>query len=82
MEQKVLTGREFWTSIDRLKIQDDINTLRYGDHSDLIKQRLIDKETAADRVIDRILERKKCWMELREEMKTIQTKVAKVNSLV
>jgi hypothetical protein len=79
MEQKVLTGREFWTSIDRMKIQEDIYTLRYGDHSDLIKQRLIENETAADRVIDRILERKKCWTELSEEMHIVQKKVARVN---
>ena len=79
MEQKVLTGREFWTSIDRMKIQEDIYTLRYGDHSDLIKHRLIENETAADRVIDRILERKKCWTELSEEMHIVQKKVARVN---
>lgn len=61
MEEKVMTGREFWTKIDRMKVMQDINTLRYGDHSDDIKKRLLDNETAADRVIDRILERKKVW---------------------
>ena len=71
MEQKILTGREFWTSIDRMKVLQDINQLRYGDHSDEIKQRLILNETAADRVIDRILERKKTWYELSEDMKSV-----------
>lgn len=82
MEQKILTGREFWTSIDRMKVLQDINQLRYGDHSDEIKQRLILNETAADRVIDRILERKKTWYELSEDMKSVQTRVRKLDTQV
>jgi len=34
MEHKVLTGREFWTAVDRNRVMQDINTLRFGDHSD------------------------------------------------
>ena len=37
MENKILTGREFWTEIERKKIRDDINTLRHGDHQEEIK---------------------------------------------
>jgi len=55
MEQKILTGREFWTAIERQKVMEDINKLRHGEHSDEIKAYLLRNETAADRVIDRIL---------------------------
>ena len=82
MEQKIMTGREFWTAIDRMKVLQDINQLRYGDHSEEIKQRLKENETAADRVIDNILERKKTWYELSEDMKTVQSRVAKIDTLV
>ena len=59
MEQKVMSGREFWTSFVNMNIRQDVNMLKFGDHSDKIKQRLVANETAADRVIDRILDRKR-----------------------
>ena len=66
-----MSGREFWTSFTKMNIRQDVNMLRFGDHSEQIKQRLIANETAADRVIDRILDRKKTWYELSEDMRTV-----------
>lgn len=37
MEKKVLTGREFWTAFVNLSIRQDLNMLKFGDHSDQIK---------------------------------------------
>ena len=68
METKVQSGCEFWTEISRNKTRSAINTLRYGDHSDIIKERLTQNETAAERVIERILERNKVYQELSEDM--------------
>ena len=38
-------------------------------------------ETAADRVIDRILDRKKVWYELSEDMRTVQTRAGRLDKL-
>lgn len=81
MENKILTGREFWTAIERAKVRDDINTLRHGDHSEQIKQHLQEQETAADRVIDRILQRKTVWQELSDEMKNVRLRVNRTDEL-
>lgn len=81
MEQKVITGREFWNAIERAKKQEDINTLKFGDHSDKIKQHLQHNETAADRVIDRILQRKWVWHELTNEMKNVRNRMARTDEL-
>ena len=81
MERKVLTGQEFWTAIDRENNKSDINALRYGDRSEEIKHSLVDNETAAGRVIDRILQRKRVWHELREDMNTLRTRLGRVDEL-
>ena len=38
MEKKVLTGQEFWNAIDRQNNRSDINMLKFGDHSEEIKE--------------------------------------------
>lgn len=79
METKILTGREFWTAIERQKVMEDINTLRHGDHSEQIKSQLQSQETAADRVIDRILQRKSIWHELTVEMKGVRNRMRRMD---
>ena len=81
MEKKILTGQEFWGAIDRQNNRSDINMLKFGDHSEEIKQNLVENETAAGRVIDRILQRKRVWYELREDMNNVQTRLSRVNDL-
>jgi len=81
MENKVTTGREFWTSFVNMNLTQDRNMLKYGDHSDQIKQRLVANETAADRVIDRILDRKRVWYELSEDMKTVKSRAGRLDKL-
>ena len=76
-----MSGREFWTSFVNMNIRQDVNMLKFGDHSDQIKQRLVANETAADRVIDRILDRKRVQYELSEDMLQVQARVRRLDSL-
>lgn len=76
-----MSGREFWTSFVQMKIRQDVNMLKYGDHSDKIRQRLVTNETAADRVIDRILDRKRVQYELCEDMLQVQSRVSRLDKL-
>jgi hypothetical protein len=64
MENCVRTGKEFWDKIAEKQEKSIMNQIHNGDKSLEAKQRLLEKGTACERVIDTILDRKQKWIEL------------------
>ena len=82
LESQVNCGLEFWSKISKKRQQIDNDFLRFGDNSEQVKRDLMLKKSATERVIDRILQRKRDWVELHEHMSSIKTRVFKINDFV
>lgn len=82
LESQVNCGLEFWNKITKKRQQMDTDFLRFGDNSQQVKRDLMLKKSATERVIDRILQRKRDWVELHEHMSSIKTRIFKINDFV
>jgi hypothetical protein len=83
LENNVFTGREFWGRVQALQDNERAVEHKYFSQdkdSDVVLNEAFAKGYCSKRAIERILHRKKRWIDLQEDLLSIKTKMEEVNN--